>query len=97
MRNLTLDETKTTKKSFEKATSAAGHEVEAYCADNGVFTTKGFKDDLGKLNQDITFCAVGAHHQNALVERRIKELTLGARVALLHAKRMWPEIITTML
>ena len=42
VRNLTRDETITAKKSFEKAMAAAGHEVEAYRADNGVFATKGF-------------------------------------------------------
>ena len=46
---------------------------------------------------DVTFCGVGAHHQNAIVERKIKELTLRARTMLLHAHRYWPEYINTML
>ena len=48
-------------------------------------------------NQDITFCAVGAHHQNGIYESHIKILNLGARTILLHAQRHWPEAITTML
>ena len=49
-----------------------------------------------RANQKLTFC-VGAHHQNAVVERKNNELTNGARTVLLHAKRKWPKIITTIL
>ena len=52
---------------------------------------------VNESNQTITFCAVGAHHQNGIVERRIKELTLIARTLLLHAIWHWPGYITTML
>jgi hypothetical protein len=48
-------------------------------------------------NQSITFCGVGGHHQNGIAERKIKELTLGARTLLLHAKRKLPEYISTIL
>jgi hypothetical protein len=40
---------------------------------------------------------MGAHHQNGIVERRIKELTRILRTLLLHAKRHWPDYITTMM
>jgi hypothetical protein len=56
-----------------------------------------FKKQFKDANQSITFCAVGAHHQNGIVERRIKELTLISRTLLLHAKRHWPDYITTMM
>ena len=39
---------------------------------------------------------LGAHHQNGIVEAAIKRLALRARTLLLHAKRYWPEAITTM-
>jgi hypothetical protein len=38
-----------------------------------------------------------SHHQNSIAEQKIKELTLGARTLLLHAKRMLPEYISTIL
>ena len=47
--------------------------------------------------QRITFCGVGAHHQNGITENIITSLTLIARTLLLHAQRHWPEYITTML
>ena len=47
-------------------------------------------------NQTISFCGVGAHHQNGIVEGKNKILTQGARTLLLHGMRMWPLMITTM-
>ena len=46
--------------------------------------------------QNLTFCGVGAHHQNVVSERIIKDLTLYSRTLVLHAQRHWPENITTM-
>ena len=48
-------------------------------------------------NQTITLCAVGGHHQNGIVERKIKKLTLISRTLLLHPIRHWPEYPTTMM
>eukprot|EP00957_Ditylum_brightwellii_P017012 1282796-Ditylum_brightwellii.AAC.1 len=45
----------------------------------------------------FTFCGVGAHHQNGIAENKIKLLALKAQTMLLHAKRHWPEYITTIL
>ena len=39
----------------------------------------------------------GSHHQNGIAERKIKDITLGARTLLLHAKRMLLEYISTIL
>ncbi|KAL7460839.1 hypothetical protein ACHAXS_001279 [Conticribra weissflogii] len=47
--------------------------------------------------QRLSLCAVDAHHQNGIVERAIKTLTLISQTLLLHAQRHWPEYITTML
>ncbi len=58
-----------------------------------IFTDKGFIDDCTSSNQMITFCGVGSHHQNGIAERKIKDITLGGRTLLLHAKRMFPESI----
>ncbi len=48
-------------------------------------------------NQTITFCGVGSHHQNGIAEQKTKDITLGRRTLLLHAKRMLPEYISTIL
>ena len=61
--------------------------VKAYHADNGIFAEKAFRDEVNNSNQIITYCAVGAHHQNGLVECHIGVLTRGSRCILLHAQR----------
>jgi hypothetical protein len=91
MRVLTLDETILAKHAYERFLSSIGVTSKAYHADNGQFADKGFRDDCIACNQVITFCGVGSHHQNGIAERKIKELTLGARTLLLHAKQVLPE------
>ena len=71
--------------------------IEKYRADNGIFADKGFKDEVYQSNQTISYCGVGAHHQSGIIERYIGLLTAGARINLLHAKRFWPESISTIL
>ena len=97
MRSLSGDETLAAKAAYEKLADDYGVSVSAYHADNGRFAESSFRNAVDESNQTITFCGVGAHHQNAIVERMIKELTLGARSMLLHAHRYWPEYISTML
>ena len=74
-----------------------GVQVGGYHADNGRFADKGFVDACHVNNQSLTFCAVGTHHQNGIAERKIKDITLGGRNLLLHAQRMLPEYISTIL
>ena len=97
MRDLTLDETLLAKTAFERHANEGGVSISSYRADNGRFSDAGFQKAIKDANQTITFCAVGAHHQNGIAERRIKELTLISRTLLLHAKRHWPDYITTMM
>jgi hypothetical protein len=48
------------------------------------------------LTKQLSFCGVGVHHQNGIFENRNKQLAQGARVLLLHGRRMWPQIIDQM-
>ena len=91
------DETLNPKVAFEKTAHGNNVSVKAYHADNGRFAEKSFRDDCEKCEQSKTYCDVGAHHQNRIAEAGIKRFTLNARTSLLHAKRLWPEAITTML
>jgi len=97
MRSTSQEETLNAKSAFERKMKEFNVIVNSYHADNGRFAEKEFREEIIKCNQSISFCAVGAHHQNGLVENRIKDCTLGTRTILLHAKRFWPEAITTML
>ena len=60
------------KSPFDIQDSAFGVKIEIYHADNGIFSEKPFKLEIGYANQNITFCGVGYHHQNAIVERKLK-------------------------
>ena len=96
MKNLTLEETIKAKRAWEKILDLAGHTAKHYQADNGRFADMDFKLDCENHNQTITYCGVGAHHQNGIVEGKNKILTQGARTLLLHGIRMWPNMITSM-
>ncbi len=85
------------KHNFEHFAATRSVQVDRYHGNNGVFRDFLFMDDVKKSMQQITFCGVNAHHQNGIVERTIKSLTLISRTLLLHAQRHWPEYITTML
>jgi hypothetical protein len=93
MRNFTLEETLSAKRAYEKLLHLAGRTAKHYHADNGRFADKGFHKDINDKGQSITFCGVGAHHQNGIIENRNKQLTLGARTLLLHGMRHWPQMI----
>lgn len=85
------------KKGYQRFASSHGVTLKRFHADNGIFAEKVFRDDLDANDQAITFCAVGVHHQNGLVERHIQTLSRGARASLLHAKRHWDEAVGTIL
>lgn len=96
MRNFTSDETLQAKKAYEKILAQAGWTVGAYHADNGRFKDEGWLTSCNEANQTPTYCGVGAHQQNGIIENRNKQLTNTARTLLLHAMRMWPGMIDTM-
>ena len=74
----------------------AGLSVKHYHANNGRSLDNGFVDAINIKSQKPTFCGVGAHHQNGIIENKNKVLTAGARTLLLHGIRMWPQIIDYM-
>ena len=97
MRNTSLDQTIAAKHAFERELLKHNVTVKAYRADNGRFADAGFKAEIENNNQLITFCGVGAHGQNGIVERHIGKVNMRGRIMLLHAKRFWPEAITHVL
>jgi hypothetical protein len=76
MHNLTLDESLLAKSSFKRHANEGRVTISSYRTDDGQFADSGFQQAVKDSNQKITYCAVGAHHQNGIVKRRIKELTL---------------------
>jgi hypothetical protein len=51
--------------------------------------------DIESKGQTISFCGVGAHHQNGIAEKRIGDLQRRATIMLLHAQRRWSDAINT--
>ena len=56
------------KKYFEKLVSRSVNTVKRYHTDNRSYDDNGFMASLNANNPTITFCGVGAHHQNGIFE-----------------------------
>ena len=78
-------ETIEAKRHMERDAKASGVKVNAFRADNGIFKSTEFRLELKNNDQDITFCGVGAHHQNGVAERYIRTMVERARTVLLNA------------
>ena len=91
------DETLASKFAYERLSRSYGVTIGAYDTDNSRFNDERFTGSCKEAGQQLTFCGVGAHHQNAIAERKIKEICYGGRTILLHAKRRWPSMISTVL
>ena len=96
MRYFTIEEMLLAVKAFEKILAQADRLVTHYHSDNGIFSNNAFLESINKKDQKITFCAVGAHHQNGIIENKNKMLTISGQTLLLHAIRHWPEMIDSM-
>ena len=92
---MTTQETIDTKHAFKCIAEQHAVRVRHYHCDNGRFADRAFMDDVCNAGQTITFCDVGAHHQNGVAERRIRDITESARTMLLHAAHRWPKTITS--
>jgi hypothetical protein len=70
MQDLTLDETLLAKSSFERHANDGGVNINSYQANDGCFADAGLQQGIKEANQTITFCAVGAQHQNGKTNQR---------------------------
>ena len=71
--------------------------VYAYRADNRRFSEPLFKEAVQNCGHHIRYSGVGSHHKKEIVERRIKSLTLGSWILLLHATILWQEVVSSMM
>ena len=84
MMDITAELTLVVKKEFEHRCAVRGVKVEHYHAYNGIFAEPAWINECKRCKQDLTFCGVGAHHQNGISKRRIKDITLILRTMLFH-------------
>lgn len=71
--------------------------IKHYHADNGRFADNLWLADITTQGQSISFCGVGAHFQNGIAEKRIRDLTESARTMMLQAADKWPKAISVSL
>ena len=71
--------------------------MKRYHVDKGRYAENDFMASLNANNQTIIFCGFGAHHNNGIVEKRIRTVIEISRTILVHAKRCWPECVDTIL
>jgi len=82
------------KNDFEDFAARYGVRLKNIRADNGVYTAKTIQSSCMKQQQNLSFCAVGAHWQNGIAQRFIGTIVQQARTLLLHAMSKWPDTIT---
>ena len=91
------DSTLEAKEYFERDCMPQNLLLKHYHADNGRFAENTFKQDCESKMQHLNFCGVGAHQQNGVSERIIKDLTFYSRTLILHAQHYCTEYITIMI
>ena len=86
------EETVQSKHAFKAFASFHGVSIKKYCADNGAFNTRLFKESVIAVHQQIDFCGTYVHHQNSITKCMIQTITFRARSQLLHAMHSWPDV-----
>jgi hypothetical protein len=69
--SMSSEETVKSKLEFEKFAVTHGVHIKHYHADNGRFKDNLCMKSIEDKGQTISFCGVGAHHQNGIAEKRI--------------------------
>jgi hypothetical protein len=82
------------KTEFEQYAARFNVTISNIRADNGVYSAQLFREACLKQQQNLTFCAVGAHWQNEIAERFIGTITQRAHTILLQAMAKWPDVIS---
>ena len=73
-RSTSSEDTLEANHAFEIYAASHGVKIVHYHADNRRFANNAFIKDIKDSGQSISYCAVGAHHQNGIAEKRIRDL-----------------------
>jgi hypothetical protein len=80
------------KKAFEAYAALQGVSIRHYHADkNGRFAETKWLEavEAHQPQQTISFCGVGAHHQDGITEKKIRDLQENTRAMMLHVSLRW--------
>jgi GAG-pre-integrase domain len=91
------EETLESKRAFEVFARSHGVQVLHYHSNNGRFIENEWQNHAKLAGQTVSYAGVGAHHQNGIAEKRIRDLQDLACASLIHAIRRWPDVIDTYL
>ena len=89
MQDTSGDSTLEANEAFERDCMTQNVVPKHYHADNGRFAENNFKQDCESKMQHLTFCGVGAHQQNGVYERIIKDLNFSSQTLMFHAQIYW--------
>lgn len=93
MKDFSSQQTVEANNSYERKAAQYGLRIKRYRADNGRFKDNLFMQDIKLCNQGIYFCGVGGHHSNGNAERKIRDVVDSGRTTVLHAQRLWTQVI----
>lgn len=91
-RTTSAEEAVMAKSHFERFSAQHRVRIEHYHADNGVYSSKLWKQHCTARNQSYSFCGVSAHHQNPLAENLNRRATEMARTAIMTVCLHWSEL-----
>ena len=97
MRVTSTEETLQSKEAYKRLTDTHKYRLCTLREDNGRFSDPLLKELFQTCRQNISKYVVVSHHQNKVVDHRIKELTLVSWTLLLHTTRLYPESVSTIL
>jgi hypothetical protein len=89
--SLRAGETIHSKKAFERTARTFGVQIKKYHADNGVYVSEAFRNDIIACDQQLDLSGVGGQHQNGHAERSIRTVFSLARALLIHSALYWPD------
>jgi hypothetical protein len=85
------EETVNAKKAFEAYAALQGVSIRHYHAGNGRFAETKWLEAVKahRPKQTISFCGVGAHNQNGIAKKKIRDLQENVRMMMLHTLLCW--------
>ena len=87
------EENTLSKQNMERECKIFDVNIKAFGGDNCVYKADELRAELRNNDQHITYCGVGAHHQNGVAERYIRTMVEKTRTVLLNAHAIWPSFI----
>ena len=93
--NFTTTETLQAKARYERRMADMGVTVQPYQAENSIFATRAFVNNIESGLRNIKFSGVGAHHQNGIAEHAIQSMLSKAQTILMHAVIRWSSMVET--